>query len=392
MWARPVENSAARENVHRERRYGKAGTKIDEGDLSMKMKKLLSVVMATAMLAASMVIPALATDYQSVSFTSNDMDKPVSVTIDKAVLKEEDAWSYDSVYAVPVGATITIVPKDWGQKVLLTFKDENSSSKMMILKPDGTLLTGAENIDQFTRQSMTELWLEEGVSYTITITEDLAKLMNPYTDNYKENSLLLSMGKDGDFGIPKVIYLVLDEGSDDTAQEVALPTAFKDVAADDYFVAPVQWAVENEITAGTSATTFGPYDTCTQAQIVTFLWKANGAPVVDADNPYSTVTENDYYYKAVVWAASKGIIDDSFSPNNPCTRATAVTYMYNNAGKPSVETGSKFSDISGASYENAVYWALENGVTSGTSDTTFSPDDTCTRAQIMTFLYKGLAK
>lgn len=165
---------------------------------------------------------------------------------------------------------------------------------------------------------------------------------------------------------------------------------FYDVETSNYFYEPVKWAVGHGITSGTSDITFNPYSTCTQAQIITFLWRANGSPVVDATNPFSTVTESNYYYQAVVWAYANGIINDSFSPNSPCTRATAVTYMYNNASKPSQEHGNKFTDVAGLDCEDAVYWALAHNITTGTTESTFSPNTTCTRAQIVTFLYRNL--
>jgi hypothetical protein len=168
-------------------------------------------------------------------------------------------------------------------------------------------------------------------------------------------------------------------------------TAFTDVKADAYYAAPVQWAVEKGITTGTTSTTFSPNATCTQAQIVTFLWRANGSPVADGANPFASVTKENYFYDAVVWAYSKGIIDSSFAPQAPCTRAAAVTYMYNNAGKPGVTVSGKFTDVAGTNYVNAVQWALDNGVTTGTTESTFSPDNTCTRAQIVTFLYRAMA-
>lgn len=188
-------------------------------------------------------------------------------------------------------------------------------------------------------------------------------------------------------------YLAID-GYTDNSEQTNTPELpkiqFSDVLTNAYYADAVAWAVEKSITAGTTSTTFSPNDTCTQAQIVTFLWRANGSPVVEGTNPFGSVTKDSYFYDAVVWAYSKGIIDSSFVPQDPCTRASAVTYMYNNAGKPTVTVSGKFSDVTGASYVNAVQWALDNGVTAGTTESTFSPDNTCTRAQIVTFLYRAM--
>lgn len=173
---------------------------------------------------------------------------------------------------------------------------------------------------------------------------------------------------------------------------------FTDVKENDYFADPVLWAVDKKITAGTSETTFSPNENCTVAQILTFLYRAYGSPsylspFTNAKNPFSDVKRSDYYYDAAQWAYKKGIATGStFDGDKPCTRAMAVTYMWKAAGSPSAEAAS-FTDVSAdADYAQAVAWAVEKGVTAGTSDTTFSPDSVCTRGQIVTFLHRALAK
>lgn len=162
---------------------------------------------------------------------------------------------------------------------------------------------------------------------------------------------------------------------------------FTDVPAEEYYAAPVAWAVEKGITAGTSDTTFSPDDTCTKAQIITFLWRAAGSPEPQSAGVFSDVAQDAYYAKATAWAAENGMADGStFAPEDPCTRQMAVEFMWKHAGSPDAAAAS-FTDVS----SDAVDWALANGVTSGTSDTTFSPNDTCTRAQIVTFLYRAFA-
>ena len=132
--------------------------------------------------------------------------------------------------------------------------------------------------------------------------------------------------------------------------------------------------------------------TCSNAHILTFLWRAYGSPVVNTANSFTDVTEGAYYYQAAQWAKSMGMVSgDKFAPNAPCSRASSVMFMWKAAGSPTVTTKTNFTDIpANADYAMAVAWALENGVTKGTTDTTFSPDRTCTRAQIATFLYRGL--
>ena len=168
---------------------------------------------------------------------------------------------------------------------------------------------------------------------------------------------------------------------------------FTDVKTGDWFAEPVKWAVEKNITAGTSATTFSPNTDCSVAQILTFLWRANGSPKPTTANPFSDVKSGDYYADAAAWAYEKGMVSGTtFGGNTPCTRSMAVTYMWKAAGSPSAEAAS-FTDVpANADYAQAVAWAVEQGVTAGTSATTFSPDSICTRGQIVTFLYRGLAK
>jgi hypothetical protein len=179
--------------------------------------------------------------------------------------------------------------------------------------------------------------------------------------------------------------------------KVDKPTVnFTDVPEGEYYYEPVAWAVANGITAGTSPTTFSPEDGCTRGQVVTFLWRSAGQPEpTSAKNPFKDVKADDYYYKAVLWAVEKGITvgTDSthFSPEDTCTRGQIVTFLYRwqNSPKPS-STKNPFKDVGKDDYFlNPVLWAVEKGITKGTSDTTFSPDDTCTRAQVVTFMYRG---
>ena len=165
-------------------------------------------------------------------------------------------------------------------------------------------------------------------------------------------------------------------------------SGFADVKADAYYAASVAWAVENGITTGTSASAFSPDDTCTTAQILTFLWRASGSPAPGA--AHDAVPAGAYYSDAASWALERGLTD-AFSADAPATRAATVTYLWKLAGSP--EAGlAPFSDVpAGADYARAVAWAVEEGITSGTGNNTFSPDSTCTRAEIMTFLYRDMA-
>ena len=168
---------------------------------------------------------------------------------------------------------------------------------------------------------------------------------------------------------------------------------FKDVKTTDYFYPAVQWAVKNGITAGTTATTFGPEDSCTRAQVMTFLWRSNSSPKEEFSNPFNDVRSTDWYYRPIMWAVSKGITAgtsvNTFGPTEKCTRAQVMTFLWRNAGSPTVAGGTNFRDVAkDAYYAPAVQWAVARGITAGTTTTKFSPDAVCTRAQVVTFLYR----
>ena len=168
---------------------------------------------------------------------------------------------------------------------------------------------------------------------------------------------------------------------------------FTDVLETDFFAAPVEWAVENGVTSGTSATTFSPGNTCTTAEILTFLWRASGSPAPEGANPFSDVAESDFSYQAALWAYENGLVSGTaLRGSAPCTRADTVTYLWKLAGSPAAPAAS-FTDVpAGADYAPAVAWAVDQGITSGTGEGAFSPDNTCTRGEIVTFLYRGLGQ
>ncbi len=181
-------------------------------------------------------------------------------------------------------------------------------------------------------------------------------------------------------------------------QDVTTETVFDDVDDKAYYADAVKWAVENDVTTGTSKTTFGPGEITTRAQTVTFLWRAMGEPAAKTTVcPFEDVTEGAYYYDAVLWAVENGITEGTsateFSPNETVTRAQTVTFLWRMAGKPEVAAANAFGDVDAdAYYYQAVEWAVKEEITSGTSATTFSPAAACARAQIVTFLYNYLGK
>ena len=190
-------------------------------------------------------------------------------------------------------------------------------------------------------------------------------------------------------GIKNLSVFAVLSGNEEKAET---ENPFADVFENDYYFNSVLWAVTNGVTAGTSDITFSPDVTVSRAQMVTFLWRAAGSPAAEGSNPFTDVSVSDYYYNAVLWAVANGVTagtsDTTFSPDAPVSRAQAVTFQWRAAGGPAV-SGESFTDIpEGAYYGPAVTWAVANGITSGTGDHQFSPDAPVSRAQAVTFLYR----
>lgn len=181
------------------------------------------------------------------------------------------------------------------------------------------------------------------------------------------------------------------------AKVEAKPTnPFVDVAEGTYYYDPVLWAVANGITSGVNATHFEPEGTCTRAHAVTFLWRAAGQPEPKTTQmPFKDVKAGSYYEKAVLWAVenkiTNGTSTTTFSPDENCTRAQIVTFLWRSEGEPyASDSNNPFTDIASDYYMDAVFWAVKEGITNGTTPTTFSPNDRCTRAQIVTFIYRAM--
>ena len=172
-------------------------------------------------------------------------------------------------------------------------------------------------------------------------------------------------------------------------------SSFSDVPDDAYYAEPVKWAIGKGITSGTSAVTFSPNDGCTRGQTVTFLWRLAGSPDTDGYYRFSDVSLQDYFYRPVLWATDKKITTgtgpNSFSPEMICTRGQIVTFLWRAAGSPrAIAAGDFFSDVCPDDYYyTAVVWATQKGITKGTASTTFAPDEPCSRAQVVTFLYRN---
>ena len=176
----------------------------------------------------------------------------------------------------------------------------------------------------------------------------------------------------------------------------AVPAAaFDDVDDGLYYSLPIAWAVEQGITTGTSETTFSPDSLCTQGQILTFLWRAAGSPEpASQTSSIAGVSQrlHSKFYKAILWASETGILEQTrLSPDAPCGRGLAMLYLWRFAGAPEPETSAAFTDVAPEDvFAPAVAWAVEQGITEGTTEATFSPEETCTRGQIAAFLYRAL--
>lgn len=231
----------------------------------------------------------------------------------------------------------------------------------------------------------------KGDTVTITVTPDKGYVLETLTvldKNDKEIKLTEKNGK-YTFTMPAGKVEVKVTFMDDNT----MLNYFVDVKAGDYFYDAVKWAAEKGITSGTDATHFSPNAACTRAQIVTFLWRAAGSPEPKGTGSFADVPSDSYYTKAVAWAVENGITggtgDGKFSPNATCTREQAVAFLYRASGSPAVSGGSAFNDVAAnAYYADAVAWAEKNEITGGIGGGLFGSGNDCTRAQIVTFLYR----
>lgn len=232
---------------------------------------------------------------------------------------------------------------------------------------------------------------EKGDTVTITVKPDSGYQLDDLTVTDKNgNELKLTDKGNGKYTFTMPASKVEIKAT--FAKEVET-SPFSDVSTSAYYYEAVKWAQEKGITGGIGNGLFGPNQPCTRAQIVTFLWRAAGSPEPKSMSSFSDVSTDSYYAKAVAWAVENGITtgtgDGKFSPDATCTRAQSVTFLFRAIGKL-VDSKAEFSDVlTDSYYANAVAWAVENGVTNGIGNGLFGPDNSCTRAQIVTFLYRA---
>ena len=231
-----------------------------------------------------------------------------------------------------------------------------------------------------------------GDTVTITVTPDKGYTLESLTVLDKDGKALALTDKGGGrytFTMPAGKITVKAVFMDDNT----MLNFFTDVHAEDYYYDAVLWAAQEGVTGGTSDTLFAPNAGCTRAQAVTFLWRAAGSPEPKTLSSFADVPANAYYAKAVAWAVengvAKGVSEIAFAPNAACTRAQIVTFLWRAQQSPASDGENPFTDVPAAAYYyNAVLWAVENDVAKGVSETAFAPNDNCTRAQIVTLIYR----
>lgn len=283
--------------------------------------------------------------------------------------------------------TVSANPETHTQTVAMTYLPSSSSSGSSRPRYDVTTPSKPEN----GAVTVDPERARSGSRVTVTVTPD---------SGYKLGELVVT-DKDGkkleltDKGNGQYTF-TMPSGKVEVAAEFVKEvevSPFADVATDAYYYDAVKWAVEKGVTNGVSETLFGPDQACTRAQIVTFLWRAAGSPEPKSGSSFADVAADAYYAKAVAWAVENGITkgtsETTFHPDETCTRAQGVTFLYRALGKLAAAQAG-FMDVAADSYyADAVNWAAENGVTKGISETLFGPDGSCTRAQIVTFLYRA---
>ncbi len=234
---------------------------------------------------------------------------------------------------------------------------------------------------------------EDHPLFTVTFTVKESQTANAANDvKITERELNQTLNTGGNTGDNTGGNTGGNSGTVTPSKPETLP--FTDVEEGSYCYDAVRWAVEKGVTEGVSETSFAPNDPCTRGQAVTFLWRAAGSPAPESQEmPFTDVAESSPYAKAILWAAengvTKGVTETTFAPNQPCTRGQIVTFLYRSQGAPAQAGSNPFTDVAEESpYLAGILWAAENGVTKGVTETTFAPNNTCVRGQIVTFLFR----
>ena len=343
------------------------------------MKKHVASLLLVLALCLGLALPAAAADEQKITVGDETYDALLGAIMSETEAEEVTA-RLDS--DVTLTAAVVIGSSDYDG---LFPEPMTVTAKKVTVDLNGYTLTAAKDCAVFEVQK----------DYTLTIVDNSeAKTGKLVSD--AEEAVVVAEG---------AVYNALPAAEEETPAEEpaeeapaeeetpAVTNPFTDVAETSAYYEGILWAVEKGITTGRTETTFVPGEDCTEANILTFLWRAEGSPAAETtENPFGeAVSETAYYYGAALWAYEMGMIDETFAPNTPCTRAQAVRFMWIDAGSPADVEAASFTDVAAdADYAAAVNWAVDRGVTKGTGDgTTFSPENVCTRGQIVTFLYRA---
>ena len=337
----------------------------------------------------------------------------------------------DALDAAGSDGTVSTTEENLGLEITLPTPTKEGYTFLYWEAKDGTQYKGGQTVKASVFQDLTAVWKKNSDSSSgssdnertyaiiteddghgsVTVSADEASAGTRITvtvkpdAGYELDELTVTDAKNKDLKVTKrseTTYTFHMADSKVTVEasfkliETEPENPFTDISKSDYFYDAVLWAVDKGITSGTGGTTFSPNASCTRGQMVTFLWRAAGSPAPkSAETPFTDVNKGDYFYDAVLWAVEQGITSGTsattFSPNATVTRGQTVTFLWRAAGSPAA-SGSSFSDVSAdAYYAQAVAWAVKENITAGTSASTFSPDAPCTRAQIVTFLWKDRA-
>ena len=307
-----------------------------------------------------------------------------------------DGWTSGSnvVFDDPSAAETTFTMPEGSVTVTANWSRDGGSSSSGRDDSDPRYAVGIPDKTENGSVSVSPKNASQGDRVTVTVKPDAGYELDSLKV-FDKNGKELELTDKGDGRFTFIMPAGRVEVKATFTEEVKI-SPFRDVSTDAYYYEAVKWAQKKGITGGIGDGLFGPNQPCTRAQIVTFLWRAAGSPVVNYAMDLTDVPGDAYYAEAVRWALSQGITtgtaDGRFSPNAPCTRAQAVTFLFR-ASKASADGAPAFSDVAAdAYYAEAVKWATDNGITNGTTSSTFSPAGGCTRAQIVTFLWRLYAE
>lgn len=293
------------------------------------------------------------------------------------IITDQKVLFYRPIVYVPVGTTVTVKSSLNGNHQEYLITDELT-----------TPIPDAEAVDDFiSNRSSAQIKIESAGRKMYGIFK--------YSD-YSNDNVYVYVGTNSKYIATEYTFYIV--GVDETNTIDVNGTRFVDVSPDNYFVDPVIWAIQKGITNGTGTYSFSPNDNCTTAQVITFIWRAYGSPEPSISCPFANLTGSEYYYKAALWTYEKyrqaeGLPMESgknFNPETECSRSMAVLYMWAAAGGPAPTETVEFSDVLPSRPDApAISWAVQQGITNGTGENTFSPGKICTRVEIVTFLYRG---